>query len=94
MTMRSADLLIAFSLLTSASTASAECSWSVTWPNDQRIWAVPWGTVPRSSFATKAECDRAIEKMLQEAIRSQALLIEVPACVCVPGRDDLAWHPE
>jgi len=28
--------------------------------------------------------------MLLEAIRDQALLIEVPACVCVPGRDDLA----
>jgi len=28
--------------------------------------------------------------MLQEAIRGQALLVEVPACVCVRGRDDWA----
>jgi len=88
--MRSADLLVACSLLASASTASADCSWSVRWPKDERIWAVPWGSVPHGSFGTKAECERAIERMLQEAIRGQALLIEVPACVCAPGRDDMA----
>jgi len=88
--IRLTSVLVAFSLLTSAATASAECSWRVTWPNDDRIYAVPWGNVPRGSFLTRAECKRAIENMLQEAMRDQALLIEVPACVCVPGRPDLA----
>jgi len=88
--MRLTSLLVAFSLLTSAATAYAECSWRVRWPNDDRMWAVPWGTVPRGSFVTRTACERAIENMLQEAIRAQALLIEAPACVCVPGRDDLA----
>jgi len=88
--MRLTGLLVAFSLLTSAATAYAECSWRVRWPNDDRIWAVPWGTVPRGSFVMRTECERAIENMLQEAIRDRALLIEVPACVCIPGRDDLA----
>ncbi len=88
--IRLTSLLVAFSLLPSAATAYGECSWRVTWPNDDRIYAVPWGTVPRGSFVTRTECERAIENMLQEAIRDQALLIEVPACVCVEGRPDLA----
>jgi len=88
--MRSAGLLVALSLLTSAATAHAECRWSVRWPSDDRIWAIPWGTVPHDSFLTKGECEGAIQSMLREAIRGQALLVEVPACVCVPGRDDLA----
>lgn len=88
--MRLTSPLVAFSLLTSAATAYAECSWRVQWPTDDRIWAVPWGTVPRGSFVTRTACEKAIENMLQEAIRDQTLLIEVPACVCVSGRDDLA----
>ncbi len=88
--MRLARLLVAFSLLVSAATAYAECSWRIRWPNDDRIWAVQWGTVPRGSFVPRTACERAIENMLQEAIRDHALLIEMPACVCVPGRDDLA----
>jgi len=88
--MRLTSLLIAFCLLMSAATAYAECLWGVRWPNDDRIWAVPWGTVPRGSFVMRTACEQAIETMLQEAIRGQALLIEMPACVCVPGRDDLA----
>ena len=70
--------------------AEADCSWRVGWPNDKRIWTIPWGTVPRGSFATRLECDRAIENMLREAILGEALLIELPACVCVPGHDDVA----
>jgi hypothetical protein len=89
-TIRFAGRLVVFSLLISAATATAECSWSVRWPSDHRIWAIPWGTVPPGSFATKSECERAIQNMLQEAIRGQALLVEMPACRCVPGRDDLA----
>ena len=88
--MRSAGLLVALSVLTSAATAHAECRWSVRWPSDDRIWAIPWGTVPHGSFLTKGECEGVIQSMLREAIRGQALLVEVPACVCVPGRDDLA----
>jgi hypothetical protein len=90
--MRLTSLLVAFSLLTSTATAYAECSWRVSWPNDDRIWAVPWGTVPRGSFVTRTDCETAIQTMLQEAIRGQALLIELPACVCVPRRDDLARY--
>ena len=70
--MRLSSLLVAFSLLTSAATAYAECSWRVRWPNDDRIWAVPWGTVPRGSFVTRTACERAVENMLQEAIRDKA----------------------
>jgi len=51
---------------------------------------VPWGTVPRDSFLTKIDCERAIENMLREAIRGQALLVELPACVCVRDYDDVA----
>lgn len=88
--MRSASLLAALSLLNA--TAYAECSWRVRWPNDDRIWAVPWGTVPRGGFVTRTACERAIENMVQEAIGDQALLIEMPVCVCVPGGDDLARY--
>jgi hypothetical protein len=89
MTRRLAGLLIVFSVVAS-DVAAAECSWSVRWPTDHRIWAIPWGSVPHGSFLTKRECDGAIQGMLEEAIRGQALLVEVPACVCVPGRDDWA----
>ena len=63
--MRLTGLLVAIALLASAATVYAECSWRVRWPNDDRIWAVPWGTVPRGSFVTRTECERAIENMLQ-----------------------------
>ena len=92
MTDRFAGLLAAFAFaeLVSAAAAGAECSWSVRWPSDDRIWAIPWGAVPLGSFLTKRECEGAIQGMLQEAIRGQALLVEVPACVCVHSRDDWA----
>ena len=92
MTDRFAGLLaaFAFAVLVSAAAAGAECSWSVRWPSDDRIWAIPWGAVPLGSFLTKRECEGAIQGMLQEAIRGQALLVEVPACVCVHSRDDWA----
>lgn len=94
--MRLACLVAASSLFTFAAMAQADCSWGVGWPNDKRIWTVPWGDAPRSDFATRTECERAIENMLGEAIRGQALLIELPACICVPGYDDFAqegiWH--
>jgi hypothetical protein len=89
-TIRFAGRLVVFSLLLSAATAEAECSWSVRWPIDERIWAIPWGSVPSGGFLTRTECEVAIQGMLQEAIRGQALLVEVPACVCVPRRDDWA----
>jgi hypothetical protein len=91
-TDRFAGLLaaFAFAVLVSAAAAGAECSWSVRWPSDHRIWAIPWGSVPHSGFPTKRECEAAIQGMLQEAIRGQALLVEMPACVCVPSRDDWA----
>jgi hypothetical protein len=88
--MRAAGLVAAFSLLNSATMAYTECLWSVRWPNDDRIRTVPWGAVPRASFVTRIECESAIESMLQEALRDRVLLIEVPACVCVPTRDDFA----
>jgi hypothetical protein len=81
-------LLAAFGVLVSAAAADADCSWSVRWPTDDRIWAIPWGTVPHGIFLTKRECEVVIQGMLQEAIRGQALLVEMPACVCVHGRDD------
>lgn len=90
MTRRLAGLLLVFSALASADVADAECAWSVRWPTDDRIWAIPWGSVPHGGFRTKRECDAAIQGMLEEAIRGQALLVEVPACVCVRGRDDWA----
>jgi hypothetical protein len=89
-TIRFAGLLVVFSLLMSAAAAEAECSWSVRWPIDERIWAIPWGSVPHSGFRVKRECEAVIQSMLQEAIRGQALLVEMPACVCVLGRDDWA----
>ena len=88
--MRLASLLTASLLLTTAPIAHAACSWRVGWPNDNRIWTVPWGTVPRVGFVTRIECERAIDNMLREAISGQALLVELPACVCVPGYDDFA----
>src|SRR4029450_7269467 len=87
---RPAGLLTAFALLAPAASAGAECSWSVRGPSDDRIWGIPGGTVPGGSFLTKRECEGAIQGMLQEAIRGQALLVEVPACVCVPSGDDWA----
>lgn len=85
-----AGLLAASALLTSAAMAQADCSWRVGWPSDKRIWSIPWGTVPRDRFATRIDCEGAIDDMLREAIRGQALLIELPVCVCVSRYDDLA----
>jgi hypothetical protein len=87
---RFVGLLAASSLFTSAAMVQADCSWRVKWPTDKRIWTIPWGTVPHGSFVTRIECEGAIDDMLREAIRGQALLLELPACVCVPGYDDLA----
>ena len=88
--MRFASLLTTSCLLTSPAIAQAECWWRLGWPNDERIWAVPWGAVPRGGFLTRIDCERVIDTMLREAIRGQALLIELPTCVCVPGYDDFA----
>lgn len=88
--MRCADLLTASCLVASAAIAPAECSWRLGWPTDERIWAVPWGSAPRGDFLTRMDCERAIDTMLGEAIRGQALLIELPACVCIPGYDNFA----
>ena len=91
MTNHLVGLLAALVLLVSAvSAGGGECSWSVRWPSDDRIWAIPWGSVPNGGFLTKSECERVIELMLQEAMSGQALLIEMPSCVCVPSRDDWA----
>ena len=87
---RFACLVAASSLFTFAAMAQADCSWRIGWPNDKRVWTVPWGNVPRADFVTRSECERAIENMLGEAIRGEALLVELPACVCVPGYDDSA----
>lgn len=87
--MRFASLLTTW-LLISPAIAQADCSWSLGWPNDERIWAVPWGGGPRGGFLTRIDCERAIDTMLGEAVRGQALLIELPTCVCVPGYDDFA----
>jgi hypothetical protein len=88
--MRFARLLATTCLLTYPAIAHAECSWRLGWPNDERIWAVPWGGVPRAGLRTRIDCERVIDTMLGEAIRGQALLIELPTCVCVPGYDDFA----
>src|SRR5262249_6907776 len=88
--MRFVNLLAASCLVASAAIAPAECSWRLGWPSDQRIWAVPWGSAPPGDFLTRMECERAIDTMLGEAIRGQALLIELPACVCIPGYDNFA----
>lgn len=88
--MRIASLLTISCLLTSPAIAQAECLWRLGWPHDERIWAVPWGGVPRGGFLTRIDCERATGTMLGEAIRGQALLIELPTCVCVPGYDDFA----
>lgn len=87
---RLAGLCTVLSVFASAATAHAECLWRLGWPSDERIQMVPWGTVPRDSFLTKIDCERAIENMLREAIRGQALLVELPACVCVRDYDDVA----
>jgi hypothetical protein len=81
--------LVALSMLTWAAAVHGECSWRVGWPNDDRIRTAPWGTVPPGIFVTRIECERAIEKMLREAMRDQALLIDLPACICIRGYDDL-----
>jgi len=86
-TNRFIGLLAALVPLVSAVSAGGECSWSVRWPSDDRIWAIPWGSVPNGGFLTKSECEREIEFMLQEAMSGQALLVEMPSCVCVPSRD-------
>ena len=85
-----AGLLAAALLFTSTAMAQADCSWRVRWPTDKRIWTIPWGTVPSGAFVTRIECEGAINEMLREAIKGQALLVELPACVCVPGYDDVA----
>jgi hypothetical protein len=90
MTMRFAALLTASSVLSFAAIAQAECSWRLGWPNDDRMWSVPWGGAPRDRFPTRMECERAIDTMLGEAVRGQALLIQLPACVCAPSYDDFA----
>jgi hypothetical protein len=87
---RCAGLLVVVVALAATATAAADCSWSIRWPTDDRIWAIPWGTVPAGTFRTQRECEGAVQHMLQEAIRGQALLVEVPACVCASGRDDWA----
>ena len=87
---RFASLLTTSCLLTSPAIAEAECSWRLGWPNDERIWAMPWGDVPRGDFRTRIDCERAVDLMLGEAIRGQALLVELPSCVCVPVYDGFA----
>ena len=51
-------LLVAFSLLTSAATASAECAW-VLWYGG-KIHAVNWHFSPKGTYQPRHECYRAM----------------------------------
>jgi len=89
---RGASLLVAFSLRTSAATASAECAWV--------LWATPAAirtedAEAREAFTTKAECDRGRTWALtqQEAqekkLRDQSVLPRPPTMyVCLPDTGD------
>jgi len=61
---RRASLLIAFSLLTSAATAYAECAW-VLW-EDMIQSSKNTSTEPVRAYTTKEDCDRALTDALAE----------------------------
>ena len=64
---RRASLLVAFSLLTSAATAYAECAW-VLWESTENLmdrekqWTIP------EAFERKGQCDHALEKLLSSRL--------------------------
>jgi hypothetical protein len=75
-------------LAASVGPVGAECKWGVP----IRVPAVPgepYTPQPvlgsfRGTFATRAECEMALTKMLDDAIRRGALLANVPGCFCDP----------
>ena len=85
-------------LLASVSTVEAECKWAMPaavpavpvpgQPQPQR--AEPYSATFRGSFGTRAECEKALRNMLDDAINRAALLTNFPACFCdsdTPGED-------
>ena len=59
---RRASLLVAFSLLTSAATAYAECAW-VLW---ERINAEPWSL--KDGFSDADSCKRALRSGIRKSV--------------------------
>ena len=52
--------------------------------------AEPYSATFRGSFGTRAECEKALRNMLDDAINRAALLTNFPACFCdsdTPGED-------
>ncbi len=60
--------LVAFSLLTSAATAHAECAW-VLWRIEERELLHPFVHVPVSSFTTKPECQAELRRLRRENLK-------------------------
>jgi len=75
--------LIELAMLTSAATASAECSW-VLWSKIPYPREGDTGWMPGVAFTTKAECDqsarRLVERMMKEHEAGQAVQMMLPAC--------------
>ncbi len=82
---RRALLLLAFYLLTSAATASAECAW-VLWIRDPLGWSLI------SAVSTKEECNKAMErKSAQVRAGREALRLPstpLPDYYCLPDTVD------
>ena len=61
---RSASLLVAFYLLTSAATVGAECAW-VLWTQAKEPGLLGWWNgatwAPRSAYGTKQECEDPLD---------------------------------
>jgi hypothetical protein len=92
--LRGALVIVAFSLLTSAATAYAECAW-VLWGRTDRVIGtgadtkiqVQW--VPVGASTAKTECENALRQWVEGLVKNRpAKATEVPAPVCLPDTVD------
>jgi hypothetical protein len=88
MRLRRATLLVAFSLLTSATTASAECAW-VLWMQVALSTGGPDQLTPLDAHPSKTVCDQAklqAQRVARDAERKVG--VPEPVLLCLPDTVD------